>query len=187
MKGNNRSIRLDFVIQNGYIKFTTTTTDPLMLRKADSEDLMFIYNLRNDPTVVESSFTSERISLETHTQWFNSKINSTDCLILIAEYKGRRIGQIRFDLDERIENAEVSIAILPKYRQKGLGVKILKLGCYYAFEMLSIKKYLAFIKIDNDVSVKAFSKAGFSKKGYSVKSGCNSIEMVLEIANNTEF
>jgi RimJ/RimL family protein N-acetyltransferase len=186
MKDNNKSIRLGLKIQNGYIRFSTTN-DPLMLRKANIEDLMFIYNLRNDPLVVESSFTSERITLETHTRWFNDKINSINCSILIAEYNNRRIGQIRFDLNKKRENAEVSIAILPEYRQKGLAVKVLKLGCLYAAKMLSIKNCLAFIKIENEISVKTFSKAGFLMKGNSVKKGHNSIEMNLEFVNNSEI
>lgn len=184
MKNNNRP-NSEYSFKQDNVSIHSKTNSTIMLREAKIEDLMFLYNLRNEPSVIESSFVSERIDLETHKNWFNDKINSDHCSILIAEYEGKHIGQIRFDFDKKIESAVVSIAVSSKYRNKGLGVKILKLGCQYASKFFSIKKCIAFIRINNKVSVKAFSKAGFTKKGYSDKKGYTSIEMTLECARNS--
>ena len=43
MKDNNNSISLGLNKQNGYITFSKTN-EPLMLRKANIEDLKFLYN-----------------------------------------------------------------------------------------------------------------------------------------------
>ncbi|MFX1282091.1 MAG: GNAT family N-acetyltransferase [Promethearchaeota archaeon] len=153
----------------------------LRLRKATKEDMLFLFNLRNDPIVRESSFDTGKIKLETHTQWFNNKLKTKDCIILIAEYEAQRIGQIRFDINETVNTAEISISILPEFRGKGLGVNILKLACDYAFKKLLIKEIFAFIKKRNLISLKAFSKVGFSTKGYSKHKGINCLEMNLEL------
>ena len=103
-----------------------------------------------------------------------------DSVILIAEDKGKKIGQIRFDINRKADIAEVDIAIIPMCRGKGYGVKLLKMGCKYAFERLHIKRVIAHIKPENEISVITFSNAGFLNCGYVDYKAQKCVEMVLE-------
>ena len=42
--------------------------EELTLRDANDGDLMFLFNLRNHPKVIETSFNEEPVELETHSK-----------------------------------------------------------------------------------------------------------------------
>lgn len=152
----------------------------MKIRKAEKEDMMFLFSLRNETVVRKSAFDTDPVDLRTHRQWFNRKLTGEDTIILIAENDGDKIGQIRFDIDSKIDTAEVDIAVIQKYRGKGLGTKFLKMACDYAFEKLHMKKIVAYIKFENEISVKSFSKAGFKNCGFANYKGHKCVKMALE-------
>ncbi|UCG02608.1 MAG: GNAT family N-acetyltransferase [Candidatus Heimdallarchaeota archaeon] len=184
MEDNNSSKKQDF---NEHIDNRPKTNhsqlkNQLKLREVKKDDVTFLFELRNDPSVRESSFHVEPIGLTDHKKWFQEKLKAKNSLILIAEYGEQRVGQIRFDIGEMANRAEVSIGVLPKFRQKGFGVKILKIGCKLASKNLQISSINAFIKKENLISIRTFSKAGFEKKGYLEYKGYHSMEMELDVS-----
>lgn len=134
---------------------------------------MFLFELKNEAAVRQGSFSAEPVELETHSQWFNRKVADEDCVILIAEDNGRRIGEIRFDVDRKTGVAEVDIAVVPKCRAKGYGVRTMQMGCNYAFEKLHIKA-------ENEISIKMCTRAGFSSCGYIDYRAQKAVQMVLK-------
>lgn len=152
----------------------------MKIRNVKKKDMMFLFDLRNDIAVRQSAFNTEPVDLETHRQWFNKKMTDKDTVILIAEDNGNKIGQIRFDINRKADVAEVDIAIIPVCRGKGSGVNLLKMGCKYAFKKLHIKKIVAHIKLENEISVKTFSKVGFLNLGHVDYKVQKCIEMVLK-------
>lgn len=151
----------------------------IVLRKAKNEDSPFLYDLRNDPLVKTKAFNQGHISLTTHKNWFQKKINDSNTLILIAENKKNKIGQVRFDIDNEKKFAEIDIAIVKKYRGFGYGPKILDSACKHAFKNLKINKIFAFIKENNVASLKSFSKAGFINREVVNYKLHNCIKMTL--------
>lgn len=150
----------------------------ITLRKAKDEDLIFLYNLRNEESVRSASFNTEEIDIKTHKAWFKRKLKDKDSLILIGEINKEKIGQIRFDLDN--DGTEVSLAISSQQRGKGYGLQLLTKGCQYAFEKLKINTIISFIKPENEASLKIFLMENFINLGLSYVKSQKCIKMVLK-------
>lgn len=155
----------------------------MKLRKAQYDDMIFLFDLRNDIEVRRSAFNTEPVNLETHRKWLKGRLKSAHSTILIAEENNNKIGQIRFDIDIKKASAEVSIAIASGYRGKGYGVELLKAGCMYAFQNLGVREIIAYIKEENLISIKAFSKAGFSNLGPLHYKGHRCVKMLLSLSS----
>lgn len=152
----------------------------MMLRKARSDDMDFLLNLRNEETMRMVSINTGLIDRETHERWFNKKITDPNTLILIAEDDGQRIGQIRFDKIPQKPCAEVDIAVVGEKRAKGVGTEIIRSGSEMAFGCVEVSTLVSYIKPENFPSVKAFEKAGYVRQGIVDYRGQKCIEMKLE-------
>lgn len=132
----------------------------LRARPVTEDDMMVIFEWANDPVTREMSFSSEPILLETHKKWFARVLSSPDVHLLIIEGQesGRwhPVGQVRFDAD-----GEISIALAPKFRGRGLGKSLLRTGIEYVIDKLKTKRITAHIKRENLASIKIFERAGF--------------------------
>ena len=132
------------------------------LRKATPEYLLTYYNWANDEAVRKNSFSPEPIDLETHKNWFKQKLNNPDTLLYILEKNENPVGQIRFDVEEKI--AHIDYSIDSKFRGLGLGKHILQLGIEQFLLDESRKIYFqAVVKTGNFASHKIFQKIGFNK------------------------
>jgi RimJ/RimL family protein N-acetyltransferase len=147
------------------------------LRRASMDDMLFLLSLKNEPVVRKASFCQGPVALETHEAWFKGKLESKDSIILVAEEKGERIGQVRFDVGND-GTAEIDISIVPVYRGKGNGSELLKEACAYAFSGAGIEAIVAHIKPENRASVRVFEKAGFEVTGTTEFKGHACIEMI---------
>lgn len=136
------------------------------LKKATIEDLQTTYEWAADPIVRAFSFSKHEISFEEHSSWFTKKISDENCLYLIAEMNGEKIGSIRFDLNNN--EAIISYLIAPKFHGKGLGLIILTNGLHFLQNeiqksSLNVKNVIGFVMEENIPSVKAFERLGFKK------------------------
>lgn len=151
----------------------------ILFRRAEKKDLEFLFNLRNEEAVKAASFNSNPVSLAEHREWFEKKLNSDDSFIFIAEFDGRLIAQVRFDLNDDGE-AEVNVAVTENFRGKGRGSEILRrLSQKFLENFPKIGAIRAFVKPDNPASRRAFEKAGYKICGETVHKGCKCVEMVL--------
>ena len=129
------------------------------LRKAFSEDVEIIYELSNDDEVRKNSFNQDKIEFSQHQKWFNQKINSENCLTLIAESNKEMIGQIRFDVEKDVV---VSISVHKNYRNLGIGNLMMKKALQFLKNSYpEVEKVVAFVKENNIASKKYFEKCNF--------------------------
>jgi RimJ/RimL family protein N-acetyltransferase len=151
----------------------------MKIRKAVLSDALFLFRLRNSPSVRRVSFNTGKIQLRPHRQWFKERLSDENTSFFIGEQAGVRAGQIRFDANPKTNSAEVSISVASRFRGKGLGFSLLKAGCRRIFRNPKCKKLIAHIKKNNKASVQTFTKAGFKNRGMVSYNGHRCLEMVL--------
>jgi len=150
----------------------------IKLRKAKESDLMFYFDLRNEPSVRAQSFSTEPVDLAAHTAWFLEKLEDPDSWLLIVQVQNESIGQVRVDMEQN--QGEISIAIAPEHRGKGYAALAIREACDLVFrEDSQVDMLLAHTKKDNEASQKSFARAGFLKKGDVSYKGEECIEMML--------
>jgi len=149
----------------------------IKLRDANGEDCEALYIWRNHPSARQFSLGIEEISRENHDKWFEESLRNSERKIYIAEDKGKKVGQVRFDREgENI--ARVSVTVNPDFYGKGHGTTIIREGSKKYFAEVHVDIIRAEIKPENIASVKAFEKAGYKKSEekdglleYRVKNG----------------
>jgi len=136
--------------------------DDLIIKEATLDDMMDVYYLSNDPLVRQNSFNTEKIKLEDHKKWYFDKINNKEVFFYVIRDKvtTELISYIRFEKEKNDEYI-ASLAILEKFRGKGLGYKLLKLVSSEVINKKEVNKINAFIKPENIASIKTFKKAGY--------------------------
>jgi RimJ/RimL family protein N-acetyltransferase len=139
-------------------------TQMLRLRTAQKSDAQLLWEWANDPQVRAASFSSDPIPWERHVQWFYAQLKSPNCIIYIAINSDNiPLGQIRYEIEEN--NAVMSISIAKNYRHQGYGSELIKLACDRLFQDLKISQIHAYIKPDNQSSIRSFIKADFVEIG----------------------
>lgn len=132
----------------------------LKLRLACQEDCRLLWAWSNDPEVRAVSFSTELIPWEHHAQWFQSRLHSPTSIVYIGlDRNDVPIGQIRYELEGN--KAIISISIDKKFRYQGYGISLINLGCEKLFLDSKITVIHAYVKLNNQISIKTFLKAGF--------------------------
>lgn len=142
----------------------------LTLRKVEQKDLDLLYQWANDPIVRQNSFNSNLIPYDDHVSWFDRMINNPSVIQYIMMEKDIPIGQIRLNVDG--ESAEIGYSIATEYRGQGYGRKILELVLdKVKQDHPEIKKLIAKVKPENNVSNRLFCDLGYEMKYkcYSLK------------------
>ncbi len=149
------------------------TNEKLWIRSAKSKDCEMIFKWVNDPENRASSFSSDPIKWERHTDWFEKKLNDQNHIFFIAHDKeDTPVGQVRFDCEGK--NSTISVSIANEQRGKGLGKAIIAQSCRKLFGSFSVDHIDAYIKEGNPASQAAFTKVGFKE--------CAPIEIKEQVA-----
>lgn len=127
----------------------------LRLRPASADDDRFLFALRRDPVVAAASQGPVPADLEHHTLWLAGVLQDTSRRLYIAEQDGVPVGQGR--IDTGLEAAELSWALSPAARGRGLGQALIA-----ALITLSPKPVRAVIRSDNLASRRAAEASGLS-------------------------
>ncbi len=98
-------------------------------------------------------------------KYFENAINSSDSLVAVAEDGGRVVGFIKADIRERlfyeprIEGNIVEFYLLPEYRRKGIGARLLD----YAVKLLKEKAEIITAEFPslNEIAVEFYTRRGF--------------------------
>jgi UDP-2,4-diacetamido-2,4,6-trideoxy-beta-L-altropyranose hydrolase len=142
----------------------------IRLRPAREDDCNLIWKWANYPEVRDLSFSSVPIPLEDHIKWFNSKIKDPNCIIFIAtDQKDLPMGVVRFDLEGK--EAVISVTLDRNFRGMGYGKRIISIASHKLFEISSIEKINAYVKLNNENSYHAFLKANFKYVGEKITKG----------------
>lgn len=152
------------------------------LRRVVQEDCRLVWEWANDSEARAVSLSSEIIPWETHQNWFAARLLSPECLFYIAANPhGVPIGQIRFDVVGN--EAIVSVNLTKEARGRGCGAALIVRGSEQCFDDLPLKIIRAYIKIENEASVRAFTLACYTDEGFAEVRGRTVRQFVLRREN----
>ena len=146
----------------------------LSIRRAVATDCKVLWELANDPEVRDSAFSPAPIPWEDHKVWFESKMKSSRCHILIGESEGAVAGQVRVDeqADQTADQGarqgrqgEIDVTVARGFRGAGVGSRLIDLAVDEIFASTAISRVHAYILPKNIPSQRAFENAGFQKAG----------------------
>lgn len=142
-------------------------------RPARPADSQLYLDWANDPDTRQQSFTSNPISPETHTAWFTRKLADPDAMLLVFENEaGKAVGQVRIErtpVADMPDEIIIGVSVDAKHRGQGLASQLIERGCGACREQWGAVTIHAYIKPDNQASVRAFERAGFRLSGESGK------------------
>ena len=151
------------------------TGAPLRLRRATEDDTKLIWKWVNDPAVRASAFSTDPIPWEEHAAWFDNKTQDPLCRIFIAiDADENPIGLTRFDITKKGE-AEIDVNIAKKARGKKYAVPLIDMSVQKLFASTDTKSVSAYIREENEASIRSFEKAGFSLRGKDKRKGIQAL------------
>lgn len=153
----------------------------LRFRNAILDDKIIYYDWANDPDVREQSYNSKPIDIESHSKWFESRLNNNSCLMLIFQNEANfNVGQVRIQ-KETAKEALIGISVSVEHRGKSYAKEMLQKASDYFLN--SNKDFIinAFIKKKNINSKYAFEKAGFEFVDEKIYENIKSFHYVKKI------
>jgi UDP-2,4-diacetamido-2,4,6-trideoxy-beta-L-altropyranose hydrolase len=151
----------------------------LRLRKVEQRDSRLLWEWANDPAVRNVSFSTDPIPWEQHVKWFDSKLaDSNTRHYVVHDEQALPVGQARYELDG--VRAVMSINLAPSLRGRGFGSAILELATDQLFRDTSVAAVNAYVKPENEASVRLFLNAGFTRQATVSVRGQQAIHFVLE-------
>lgn len=140
------------------------------LRPARAEDRDLLLAWANDPITRAAGFHPERIDLAAHEHWLTARLADPLGRLWIGEAGGRPVGQLRVDRDETGRGI-VGISMAPDARRRGLAGALLRAGMASAVAELGVTMFVAFVRPDNEASLRLFARAGYIDTGPSELAG----------------
>ncbi len=164
------------VNQEAIDKFQKAVEVPkTLLRVVTADDVKRYFDWANDPDTRQQSFNSAPIAWESHEAWFARKLGDPNALLLVYELENSEpFGQVRF---EKQPDGEVIIGVsIDKLsRGRGLASRLIANGCEVCRTVWGNVPVSAYIKPDNQPSIRAFERAGFVYSHESRKFGVESV------------
>ncbi len=135
----------------------------LALRPAEETDADFVLALRNDPDAVRFSGTGAAVAPADHARWYAARLDDPGTPLWIAEVDGAAVATTRLDVVSGV--AEVSIAVAPEARGRGLAGRTLGLLQDVVRHGVQVTRLVAAVHPGNAASLRLFQAAGFSTDG----------------------
>jgi RimJ/RimL family protein N-acetyltransferase len=140
--------------------------EPISLRPAAFDDLIPLFELRNDQEVRNNSVNQSLVTYEQHEKWLASKLNDDRCrLFVVVSRSDQVVGQVRFDLTPEPNGVVISVSLAPEIRGLGLAGAILEESISQVSSELDFDEVIALIRETNLPSQKAFENCGFRDVG----------------------
>ena len=150
------------------------------LRAAELSDSQFLLDTVNHDEIRKFGASLIKVQADEHARWFAEQLASDDSYIYIVVKSGSQeaIGYIRFKVQQGA--ATLSVALLPGDQGHGLGVQVIKQGCYLLAKEAAVKSIHAYVRADNPRALHSFEKAGFmqSKKAFG-NADCPLVEFLV--------
>ena len=137
------------------------------LRAMEPEDLDFLYQVENDPSLWSISNFTVPYSKSVLKTYIDNSMSDMFAdrqlrLIICELHHNRAIGVIDItDFEPMHGRAEIGISLLQEERGKGYATEALSLLCDYVFTFLHFKQLNAHILADNTDSLNLLHRAGF--------------------------
>jgi UDP-2,4-diacetamido-2,4,6-trideoxy-beta-L-altropyranose hydrolase len=155
--------------------------ESLRLRRVKSDDSCLLWKWANDPDVRAASFVCDPIPWQTHASWFDNKVAKEECVIFIAEdQEANPCGQIRFE--SRPDGGwEIDVSLAKNKRGCGLAAGLIESGVRtMRRERNGNARFHAFVRLENQASLRAFQKAGFEQIGQEKVAGNSAIHFLYQ-------
>ncbi|GAB3712576.1 hypothetical protein GCM10027592_51140 [Spirosoma flavus] len=134
-------------------------------RTAQPADSRLYFDWANDPDTRKWSFNSAPISLETHTAWFTRKLTDPNSLLLLFFDDAKKpVGQVRFErksVADMPDEIIISTSVDARQRGRGYAAQLIAQGCAVCRKHWEVVTIHAYIKPDNQASIKTFERVGF--------------------------
>lgn len=134
------------------------------VRHAEVRDEALLLEWTNDPVTRRNAFSSRQITPAEHRFWFRSRLrNPKNCVIYVIETtSGIPLGQVRFD--RRGNEWEISYAVAPLFRGRGVGRAMLS-SAIDAFRSGNANVDLfGQVKVGNSASARIFEALNFEAR-----------------------
>lgn len=131
----------------------------MRLRRAELSDAERLLAWRNDPTAREASFAQAPIEPAVHRAWLEERLADPAHHVFVGDVGGTSIGVVRFAVDQDV--ATISVVLAPEARGRGLGTRLVSLGCTRLRRASTVAHVDASIRVGNGASASAFAQAGF--------------------------
>lgn len=142
----------------------------LELRPARAEDAELLFAWRNDPETRAASRRTEPVAADEHDGWLVAVLGDDSRHLLVAEFGGTPVGQVRFDpVDEA--RWEISVALAPERRGEGLGAPLIETGSRWLWKNTTAAVSEAEVREKNRASLSAFERAGYRRAEESGEPG----------------
>jgi len=168
------------------------TSEKILLRAPEPQDVDFLYHLENDEKLWHISQTFRPFSRFEMEQYVlmaeKDPFEAHQVRFMINLHSGETIGTIDlFTVDPYNKRAGVGIVIVETYRKKGYALEAIKLIIEYCFNQLNLHQLYCNIESSNFGSLELFKKAGFEigglKKEWNLKNGVWQDEYFLQLIN----
>ena len=144
----------------------------LTLRPATPEDADLLFAWANDSLVRANSYHSAPVPYARHVAWLAAKLADPAAELWIAEEAGTPVGQVRFDASG--QEAVIGVLVAPQARGRGMATRLLRQACAAYRAAHPGRAIHAYIKNENEASLRAFAQAGFMFSRYVEMHGCPS-------------
>lgn len=152
----------------------------IWLRATLMSDAAMLWEWANLPDVRAVSFSAEPIPWEEHVAWLGCKLQDTDAMLRVAMTgDDQPVGPVK--IEKRASGrCEISISLATEFRGQGLAVEIVRQACEEYLNTHATDAIHAFIKTDNQVSLRLFAKAGFRKMACTTVKGHPAEHWILD-------
>ncbi len=148
------------------------------LRPARPQDCARVWEWVNDPVSRAASFSSDPIAWDAHVRWFEARLNDPHAVYFIAvSAHDEPVGQIRYAVEAR--SATLSVSLAPQFRGQGYGSALIRRASTRLLQTADLDEIEAYVKPDNESSLRAFVKAGFANTGVRTVNGHTAIRFSL--------
>lgn len=133
--------------------------EKLWFRKPNKSDCHLLLKWANEEETRKQSFQTHYITPEEHSRWFQNVLTDENVVLLILCLGEAPIGNIRFVID--CGRATLSYSIDHRYRGRGFGRELIRMGLIYAEKELAISEVRAETKPGNIASQRVLLDNGF--------------------------
>ena len=142
-----------------------------LLRAPEPEDLEFMYQLENTPSLWTVSNTTGPYSRYALKQYILEQKNDlyvdNQLRLMIVNPSHQVVGIIDlFNFEPFHRRAEVGIAISPEFRGQGIATLALNMLQKHCFHYLGLHQLYAYVDAMNEASLRLFAACSFSECGW---------------------
>lgn len=148
------------------------------LRPLEREDLTFVHQLDNNPSIMRYWFEEPFESFDELTELYVKHIHDQHQRRFVAEHNGIKVGIVELvNINHIHRRAEFQIIIAPGHQGKGYATSAAKQAVEYSFSVLNLYTLYLIVDRENERAIHIYQKLGFQIEG----------ELVHEFFVNGEY